>query len=423
MILITKKIKTGFLLLVASMAILSSCNKDLEQFPANEQTIPVGLSLAETVAATPTDTLYSRLIIRAGLTAILSNRASAFTLFVADNNVVKAFVTAATGGAIPPTAPNSTFAAFINTTLPVATAAGIVNYYTVPQKITTSAFVHPFPNLELPTGVIALPGNPLARLRTYVSKNPSTGIFYVNNIPLSGTDFIVGNSVIHHIAALIPPPQRMIWERINTDSALTIFKAAFIRADSGFTVITPGSLIGGVQNFGANFTVFAPTNAAMKATISALTGGAIPVAAPDAVFIGFLGSASIPTLTVKGLVVYHLLGSRTASGAPVSGIRAFTVNVPTTPITVLTFLNNPGPAVNHPGVTLQAVFLGPSASAVTVKGLANATASNVVINPTPDLLPSYGATPPATPVKFTGTSDQHYVNGVLHYIDQVLRPL
>jgi len=43
--------------------------------------------------------------------------------------------------------------------------------------------------------------------------------------------------------------------------------------------------------------------------------------------------------------------------------------------------------------------------AATVKGLANASASNVIINPLP-----------------AGSSDQHYVNGVMHKIDQVLLP-
>jgi len=417
-----KKIKTGIILLLGSMIILSSCNKDLEQFPTNEQPPTGGMSLVATLAASPDDTLYNRLITRAGLTATFNNTATGFTMFVPDNNAVKVLINALSGGLVPLVAPNSVFSDFISTALPASLAGSIVNYYTVPQKFPTSSFIHPFPNLELPTGVIALPGNPLARLRLYVSKNPSTGIFYVNNLPLSGIDNVVGNSIIHHIPALAPPPQRLIWERLNTDSALTIFKAAVERADSGFTPTTPGSLIGGMLNFGANFTVLAPTNEAMKNLISALTGGAIPTAAPDAVFIGFIGSGSVSTLSIKGLVVYHLLGNRTSSGAAVFPIRAFTVNVPTTPIQVLTFINNPGPAVDHPGVTLQAVFTGPSASALTVKGLANATPSNVLINPTPDASPSYGTTPPASPVMYPGTSDQHYVNGVLHYIDQVLIP-
>jgi hypothetical protein len=104
--------------------------------------------------------------------------------------------------------------------------------------------------------------------------------------------------------------------------------------------------------------------------------------------------SSLTAQTVKGIVVYHILGS-----------RAFTVNFPTTPTSVPTLLNSAVPA--HPGVSITATFTGLSVSAATVKGAANPTASNLLINPTPA---------PA------GTSDQHYLNGVLHKIDQVLRP-
>jgi uncharacterized surface protein with fasciclin (FAS1) repeats len=67
-------------------------------------------------------------------------------------------------------------------------------------------------------------------------------------------------------------------------------------------------------------------------------------------------------------------------------------------------LNN---AVNaHPGVALQATLgMTGMATSASVKGVVNATASNIQINPAAN-----------------GTSDQHYINGVLHVIDQVLRP-
>ena len=98
--------------------------------------------------------------------------------------------------------------------------------------------------------------------------------------------------------------------------------------------------------------------------------------------------------TVKGIVVYHILGN-----------RAFSVNLPTTAANYPTLLN--GAIAAHPGVGLQATFGPTGVTGATVKGAANTTASNVVINPTP--APG-------------GTSDQHYINGVIHKIDQVLRP-
>jgi hypothetical protein len=59
----------------------------------------------------------------------------------------------------------------------------------------------------------------------------------------------------------------------------------------------------------------------------------------------------------------------------------------------------------HPGLTAQATFAGPFVGAATFKGLANSTASNVIINP---------LNPFAT--------DQNFVNGVIMKMDQVLLP-
>ncbi|MEJ7611289.1 MAG: hypothetical protein WKF88_08945 [Ferruginibacter sp.] len=265
---------------------------------------------------------------------------------------------------------------------------------------------------------------PFVTLTSYPSKRGNQ--LWVNNIPMIPPMNVPAfNGIIQHVFTVVAPPQRLIWERLNTDADLTIFKAAIQRADSG--TVAPGALVTGLLTGPANFNVFAPTNAAMKAFISAATGGAIPVAAPDAVFIGFLGSNSITTRLVKGIVVYHLFDDRNGTLSPAvlnkRAGRTYTVNFPTTPAAVPTLLNSADSiGVTFPRVTLAATFTGPVVSAATVKGFANTTASNLLINSTPDSAPSYGATPPATPVVYIGTSDQNYVNGVLHKIDQVLRP-
>jgi uncharacterized surface protein with fasciclin (FAS1) repeats len=211
---------------------------------------------------------------------------------------------------------------------------------------------------------------------------------------LVAVDNAVANGIIHTSAAVAVPPSKVLYQRIAADADMTIFNAAVSRADSGVAPTTSASLIWAFSNFGPNFTVFVPTNLAMKQLISALTGGLIPVGAPDATFIGFLGSNNLTTQTVKGIVVYHILGS-----------RAFLNNFPTTATSYQTLLNSAVPT--HPGVSLTCTFTGPFVTAATVKGAANATASNIAINPTPEP---------------NGTSDQHYVNGTIHKIDQVLRP-
>jgi hypothetical protein len=114
-----------------------------------------------------------------------------------------------------------------------------------------------------------------------------------------------------------------------------------------------------------------------------------------------LASVINPTL-VKGIVAYHVLSAQSGTFSP-PGVRVFSVNIPTTPTPVKTFLNS---VVNaHPGVTVSATFAGPVVISAKVKGAANPTASNVIIS--------------APPVM---THDMHHTNGVIHKIDQVLLP-
>jgi len=101
---------------------------------------------------------------------------------------------------------------------------------------------------------------------------------------------------------------------------------------------------------------------------------------------------TLTATTVKGILVYHLFSN-----------TAFTVNFPMTPTKYPTLLNSAIPS--HPGIELTATFTGPFVSAATVKGLGNATAANIIINPAAN-----------------GSSDQLYINGVLHKITQLLIP-
>ena len=103
-------------------------------------------------------------------------------------------------------------------------------------------------------------------------------------------------------------------------------------------------------------------------------------------------------------MVYHILSRQSGSFAP-PGVRVFSVNIPTTATSVKTLLNSAIAA--HPGLIVQATFAPslPVVVAATVKGAANATASNILISFTPPF-----------------TSDLHHINGVLHKIDQVLLP-
>lgn len=391
---ITDQFKISFLLVCSAILILASCNKAPEQIAGPAAiTVPPGNALGATIANIPTDSLYYKLIVRGGMLTTINTTSTTYTMFVPDNNAMRVFINAISGGAVPINAPDPVFVGFINTNIPVATANGIVSYNICPQALPTASIPATFPNFQYPSILNPAPSiSALLRLTTFPTTRNGN---WINNVPLTSVDNTSSvNGVIHHAAAVVIPPSRYLWDRINTDADLTILKAALTRADSGVAVSASTSLIGALQNIGANLTVFAPSNQAFKNLISVLTGGALPPNAPDANFIAFLGSASITTQLVKGICVYHILGT-----------RAFANNFPITATSYPTLLN--GAIPTHPGVSLKVTLSGFNVTAATVKGVINASASNIAINPTPDP---------------NGTSDQHFLNGTLHKIDQVLLP-
>ncbi|MBL7703515.1 MAG: fasciclin domain-containing protein [Ferruginibacter sp.] len=407
---IAKRIKIHALPAIAAMMfMLSSCNKDVEQFATPVVVTPTTPALGETIATIADDSLYYRMIVRSGLLATVNNKSNIFTMFVPNNAAMRQFVTAASGGAVPPGAPDAVVSGFIANTLPVTTAASIVSYNMMPQSIKMANVPNTFPNWFYPTNLNPTSGssfNPLVRLLTFPSTRNGN---WVNNIPLVSVDNVVANGVIHTAAALPAPPSKVLAQRIFADADMTYLAAAINRADSGVAPTTSASLVWVLSNFGPNITVFAPTNAAFQATLTAqITQALIAQGVPPATAAAqaaalastpgvFSNPALYPVLTptvVKGIVVYHILGN-----------RAFLNNFPTTATSYPTLLNSAVPT--HPGVSLTASFTGPFVTAATIKGAANATAAAILINPTPEP---------------NGTSDQFFVNGTIHKINQVLLP-
>ena len=88
MTLIKNKFKTGGLVLAAAIFGLTACNKEVEQITATPVTPPTGLSIGETLATTPDDSLFNRMVIKGGMAATLSNKNLGYTLFVPNNAAV-----------------------------------------------------------------------------------------------------------------------------------------------------------------------------------------------------------------------------------------------------------------------------------------------------------------------------------------------
>ncbi len=421
-----KNIKHAGLLAVTACIILSACNK------APLAPVPLGQaaqSSAPTIAKLLDDPEFSFLkaaATRAGLLPMLSAPNLRFTVFAPNDN---AFMVSG----IP--------SAAVIGVLPVATLNGLLSYHIIPQTIPSSSIPTTFPNFEYPTilnptGVPGTPGyNALARLTTFPSRRGAAA--WVNNIPVTAVDIAASNGVVHKVAALVAPPvTKYLWDTISTSADLTYLKAAIQRADSGLAV---GSrLQTALSSFGTNLTILAPTDAAVKGfltfsisqaltplitqqlipviTAQLIAGGAsqsiaatqapilaaqqaptialqqaTALSASPTVFSNPLLFAALPAQTVRGLLVYHILGTT------IPGIRVWSVNLPTTGTLQKTLLNQV--FKDHPGVTLQGTFTGPFVTAATVKGFKNPTASN-----------------------FIAPFDINLLNGIMHKIDQVLVP-
>lgn len=412
------KYKKGLLPIIAAGMLFASCNKDVRQFPIPVAAASGTISLDSVLKTTANDSLYYLLVKRASLGPTnfvnllrATNVTNQYTLFVPDNNGMKSFINAISGGLVPLAAPDAVFAGFINANIPVASAVGLVSYNIIPQRYDTASIPNVFPNFPVGTSIFPSPTAPFLTFRTFPSKRP--GILRVNTLPMTTPLNVTAlNGIIHHVASMIAPPNTtFLWDRINTDVApvtgLTYLRAAILRADSGTG--TPGTLVSALNNPAANLTVFAPTDAVFQLTLTALITQAliaqgVPagtaaaqaafLASTPAVFSNPLLFGSLTATTVRGIVVYHLFSN-----------TAFTANFPTVAKKYPTLLNTAIPA--HPGIELNATFTGAFASTATVKGLGNATAANITIDGTP--APN-------------GSSDQFYINGTLHKINQVLIP-
>ena len=410
---ILKQLASTVMTLAIIMVLIPSCNKELNDIGGTPAITPNVIStnraIADTLntAARANDSLYYKLIVRGGMLNTLNNKNVNYTLFVPTNQAMRVFINAISGGLVPLAAPDAIFAGFINANIPVASAAGIVTYNTIPQALPSASIPSTFPNFPYPTLLNPAPAlSAFLRLNVYPS---SRNGFWVNNVPLVSVDNMAANGIIHETGSVLTPPQQYLWDRINVDTTLTYLKAAVLRADSGVAVTGAGSLQGALLNIGANLTVYAPVDVAFRATLTgaiaqALIAQGVPpatalaqatfLASTPAVFSNPALFGALSAQTIKGIVVYHLMG-----------VRAFNNNLPTTQANFPTLLN--GAIAQHPGIGLRATFTGMFVSAATVKGLGNAAAADIAINPRP--APN-------------GSSDQNYLNGVLHKINQVLLP-
>ncbi|ANH81241.1 hypothetical protein A8C56_09810 [Niabella ginsenosidivorans] len=380
--------------------------------PADTSSQP---GLAATITADADYSLYNEVIKKSGYSDTLNNKKMAMTLFVPTNAAVKAAINLLSGGAVPLDAPDAVFTGFIQSAnFPANLANGLVKYNTVPQSVDVTTLSATGFNFMYPTMINPAPQlSALARLSVFLSK---TGTFsYVNNVPVTGAKKEAGNGVYYPTGAVVMPPQRVLWQRISEAPDLTYLKAAVERADSGLNAQDAKdpekSMVALFSSFGPNITLLAPTDAVFKTTLTgliyqklALAGvpaaaaieQATAIASTPAVFTNPTVINILTAQTIRGLLAYHIVGA-----------TYFTNNFPSAETDIPTLLSL-ALGAEAPKLKIRASFTGPSVSTLTVKGAVNPAPANVIINPLPEP---------------NGSSDQFYVNGTLHKIDQILLPL
>jgi hypothetical protein len=414
MINLKNKFRSAVLPVLAAGVLFASCNKNVKQFDEITQpAFPSGNRLAATIAANPNDSLYYRMIVRAGMVNTLNDSTRKYTMFITDNNGMKLFIGQLSGGAATTDAQVS---AFISGLLPVASAAGIVMYNTVGEPFMSSSF-NAFPNTPLGSQYILDPNNPFLRMMIFPVKTSTNS--YVNTMPITGVDQLATNGVIHHTFSLVAPPTALLKPMIAAESTLSYFRAAVARADSGQVGTNK---FDSLMNYGlVNMTVLAPNDAAFQTfifglvytkTLAATGSTTIATAtANGAVAAGpaFLATNNVTSADVRGIMAYHLLASKNIAGSYQPNLRVFAEDVPpatASPFFVKTLVNSS--LATHPGIIASATYSGGAVTALTFTGVG------------PLLTPT---TPPFTGGAATAvTRDKLGVNGIYHIIDKVLLP-
>ncbi len=345
--------------MAAVMVMVSSCNKNVPDPVPNAIPQNPGSTIGEILSTNTNFSTLNAIVARAGLTGAVSSNNNAFTVFAPTNAAFAAIgiPSAAAVSLIP--APN------------FASIVAALQYHIIPgQRLYSNAIPSTFPNVQMPTSFIfpAPNTNPLVRFSNFPSKRGSN--VWVNNIPVATPDVPASNGAIHVIGSVMLPPSRVLLDTIARDPELKFLVAAVSRADAG---LPAGSKLSEfLANPLANFTVFAPTDAAFTNFFRAQ---GVPAAAISPALF-----ATLPIQTVQAILTYHLLGAQA---------RTFSVNLPTIPTAVPSLLSASLPTA--PPLTVDA--------AQGVRGARN---------------PSYS--------RITG-ADRHAINGVFHKIDQVLVPL
>lgn len=280
--------------LLAGLALtFTACNND-DDDPVT--TPPASSTITDVVVAGSQFTLLEAAVIRAGLATTLSGTGP-FTVFAPTDDAFRA----------AGFADEAAVRAASDTTL-----RRILLYHVVSGSNPASA---------IQAGQTPLPTSLSVNGTAYVSKAASTSGTTGTGVSINGArvtqaDVQASNGIVHVIDQVLIPPTINILQVAQADTSLSLLVAAVTRGGAAVTTALGGT---------TPLTVFAPTNAAFRATpfntVAAIN------AAPEATLVGILtnhvvtspGRAYSPTIT-SGPITTFGTGSVTATVGTGSGL-------------------------------------------------------------------------------------------------------
>jgi uncharacterized surface protein with fasciclin (FAS1) repeats len=420
-----KSIKMNFKILlvpvVAVLLILTSCNKDLEQFPVPTTPVvppPTGTTIAAYISTNSNYSLLDTALVATGLYSAVLDQPGSYTFYAPNNNAFKGLLNALFS--IPLASPDAVFEGALKNPAFKSTLTSVLLYHIMVTKQPILSFPTNFPNVSY-SSKIPLDATGAVRMNLFTSSRGFGN--FINTVPITSPDlFVASNGIIHGIPAIIIPPTGTLKTAIAGESTLSYFRAAIARADSG--AVGLGKFDSLLNYAPTNMTVLAPNDAAFKTLIYGLVYGKVLALTSDpatanaqangAVAAGpaFLATNNVSTELVKGIIAYHFLASLTTDPkTPYQpNIRVFSVNFSPVPAYIKTLVNNI--ASTHPGILAQPTFGSsyPVVTALKFSGAGTFPPGGTPYSETANVVPS------ATGLDRTG------VNGVYYIIDKVLLP-
>ncbi len=262
---------------------------------------------------------------------------------------------------------NSTKKTLFAPTNAAFTAAGITTLPTSATAIDAILAYHVLSSEVRATGLpnVAAPGNSeittVGGAKFYLSNRGSTGVFINGRTQVTQTDIVVNNGVVHVINRTLTPPSQTVAQIATALS--TASPAQFTQLVAALTRIP--SLLNAASAASSNLTVFAPTDAAFQQLYTDL---------------GVTGLSGINDATLTAVLQHHIISAPTTATGRVFSRDLVTANVATL---------NGNISINAANGTVTGSLAGSRTATIS-------TDANLV--------------------NVLGT------NGVIHTINQVLRP-